>query len=177
MANQNADLAKIIESAQRLGVEIEEAEALQWLTSMAAHQDSAQITMDTRSGVFGHNITMLDFSDKELEYFKRIGKIVEFEDIPGEVETALALSGSAAQSKIQSYPGDCDYFERINILAKTKEAACTILARIMKEKAISHMQGPTYQLIEVKFGSYKQDIVIGNREYKTGSRFHGSQIR
>jgi hypothetical protein len=168
-----------MDSAKRLGVEIEEEEALQWLTSMAAHQESGQITMDTRSGVFGHNISMMDFSDKDLEYFRRIGKIVEFEDIPGKVETALALSGSSAQSKIQSYPGDCDYFERINIIAPTREDACTILAEIMRKKALDFRQGPSYQLIEVKFGSHPQDIVIGNREYKAGSpvSWKGDQIQ
>ena len=60
--------------------------------------------------------------------------------MPGVVETALALSGSAAQSKIQSYPGDCDYFERVNILAPTREEACQILARIMREKALSRLR-------------------------------------
>ena len=110
-----AELARILESAHRLGVEVHEAEALQWLTHMAAAKEGEEITFDKRTGVFGHNISMLDFSDQELEYFRRIGRIVEFDDEPGVVETALALSGSAAQSKIQSYPGDCDYFERINI--------------------------------------------------------------
>ena len=166
---KHADLKRIMESAKRLGVEIEEDDALQWLTNMAAYKESGQISMDTRSGVFGHNITMLDFSDKDLEYFRRIGKIVEFEDIPGKVETALALSGSSAQSKIQSYPGDCDYFERINIIAPTRDAACDILAQIMRDKAIEYMRGPNYQLIEVKFGEHPQDIVIGNREIKAGS--------
>jgi len=166
---QQADLERIMESARRLGVEVEEEDALQWLASMAAHKGSEQITMDTRSGVFGHNITMLDFSDRELEYFRRVGKIVEFEDIPGKVETALALSGSSAQSKIQTYPGDCDYFERINIIAPTRAEACSILAEIMRKKALDALQGPTHQLIEVKFGSHPKDIVIGNREYKAGS--------
>jgi hypothetical protein len=122
---------------------------------------------------------MLDFSDKELEYFRRIGKIVEFEDIPGKVETALALSGSSAQSKIQSYPGDCDYFERINIIAPTRDEACDILAKIMRKKALDYIQGPNYQLIEVKFGEHPQDIVIGNREVKAGSpaSWHPAQIK
>ena len=43
--------------------------------------------------------------------------------IAGKVETALALSGSAAQSKIQTYPGDCDFFERVNIIAPTRAEA------------------------------------------------------
>jgi hypothetical protein len=116
--------------------------------------------------VFGQRITMLDFSPQELEYFRRIGKLVEFEDVPGTVETALALSGSSAQSKIQSYPGDCDYFERVNIIAPSRDEACQILAKIMREKALGMLQGPTYQLIEVKFGSYPEDMVIGERQVK-----------
>jgi hypothetical protein len=136
---------------------------------MASAKESDEITVNTRSGVFGHNISMLDFSDKELEYFKRIGRIVEFDDIPGQVETALALSGSSAQSKIQTYPGDCDYFERINIIAPTLTEACKILAKIMREKALSMAQGPNYQLIEVKYGSYPEDMVIGDKKVKGGS--------
>lgn len=163
------DLERIMESAKRLGVEIEEEEALQWLTSMASTRDDDSITMNTRSGVFGHKISMLDFSDKDLEYFKRVGQIVEFADVAGQIETALALSGSSAQSKIQSYPGDCDYFERINIIAPTREEACNTLARIMMEKALNSLHGPNYQLIEVKFGSYPADMVVGEQKNRAGT--------
>jgi len=163
------ELERIVASARRLGVEVEESEALQWLTQMAAEKGMDEITVDTRAGVFGHNITMLDFKNDELEYFRRIGKLVEFEDIPGQVETALALSGSSAQSKIQSYPGDCDYFERVNILAPTREEACRILGGIMREKALSTRKGPTYQLIEVKLGSYPEAMVIAGRPVKAGA--------
>ncbi|NTV35896.1 MAG: hypothetical protein HGA53_02990 [Anaerolineaceae bacterium] len=168
-AKPEAELARILESARRLGVEVNEADALQWLTNMATTKDGDAITIDSRSGVFGHNISMLDFSQQELEYFRRVGKLVEFDDVPGVVETALALSGSAAQSKIQSYPGDCDYFERINIIAPSREEACQILSRAMREKALSTVQGPTYQLIEVKYGSYPEDMVIGDRRCKSGT--------
>ncbi len=167
--DQQTDLHRIMESAKRLGVEIEEEEALQWLTSMASTKEEDDFVATSRSGVFGHKISMLDFSDKELEYYKRVGHIVEFDDIPGQVETALALSGSSAQSKIQSYPGDCDYFERVNILADTREEACQILSHIMLEKSTSFMQGPNFQLIEVKFGSYPMDIVVGDQKFKSGS--------
>jgi hypothetical protein len=136
---------------------------------MATEKKGDEIVYDSRTGVFGHNITMLDFNDKELEYFRHIGKLVEFLDIPGQVETALALSGSAAQSKIQSYPGDCDYFERVNIIAPTREEACQVLARIMREKALSTVSGTTYQLIEVKFGSYPEELVIEGKHMKAKS--------
>ncbi|MCD6576776.1 MAG: hypothetical protein J7K66_02025 [Anaerolineaceae bacterium] len=170
MKNQEKDkqLEQIIQSAQRLGIELDQEEALSWLTAVAMAQGTDDISVDIKSGVFGHKVTMLDFSPEELAHFRRIGRLVEFEDIPGEVETALALSGSAAQSKIQKYPGDADYFERINILAPTKEKACTILARVMKEKVRSALKGDTYQMIEVKLGSYPQDVVVNGKHIKSG---------
>jgi hypothetical protein len=163
------DLERIIQSAQRLGVELDEADALQWLTAIGASQDDDDIIVDVKTGVFGHRVTMLDFSADELEHFRKIGKLVEFEDRPGIVETALALSGSAAQSKIQTYPGDADYFERVNIKAETKEAACSILGDIMREKALSKLKGPTYELIEVKLGSYPFEIVKDEHNIPAGS--------
>ncbi len=167
--NANAELTRVIESARRLGIEMDEADALQWLTAMAAAHAGGDVVVDTRTGVFGHKVTMLDFSPAQLAHYREIGRLVEFADVPGVVETALALSGSAAQSKIQSYPGDCDYFERVNILADTREQACAILARIIREKALSAIKGATYQLLEVKFGSYPFEIVKNGRAIKKGA--------
>jgi hypothetical protein len=163
------DLSQIIDSAKRLGIELDEAEAMQWLTAMAAAEGMDAITTDERTGVFGSSIVMLDFSPQDLAHFREVGRIVEFDDEPGVVETALALSGSAAQSKIQSYPGDADFFERVNIIAPTREEACAILARIMRQKALSKLRGPTYQFIEAKFGSYPFDMVKEGRTLKAGS--------
>jgi hypothetical protein len=168
-AKASVDLTRIVESARRLGVELDEADALQWLTAMAATQADGDVVIDRTAGVYGHKVSMLDFSATQLEHFRAIGRIVEFQDEPGVVETALALSGSAAQSKIQTHPGDADYFERVNIKAPTMEEACRILARIMREKALGMVKGPTYQLIEVKFGSYPFDMARGERAVKAGS--------
>jgi hypothetical protein len=162
------DLDRIIESAQRLGVELDEEEAIQWLTAISASKQSGDVTVDTRTGVFGHAVSMLDFSPEELDHFRKIGKLVEFEDETG-VETALALSGSAAQSKIQTYPGDADYFERINIKADTRHEACKRLAGLIRQKALDALTGPTYQLIEVKFGSYPQDVTRGKTHHSQGT--------
>ncbi len=112
---------------------------------------------------------MLDFSPHELAHFREIGRLVEFQDEPGVVETALALSGSSAQSKIQTYPGDCDYFERVNIIAKTRQEACQVLSRIMREKALNSLKGPTYQLLEVKFGNYPSDGIRGEQSIRAGA--------
>src|SRR4030042_640129 len=163
-----ADLARIVESAHRLGIELDESEALQWMTAIASFDSSMEISVDADSGVFGNKIVMLDFSSQDLAHFREIGRLVEFKDQPGVVETALALSGSSAQSKIQTYPGDCDYFERVNIKAPTREEACHILAQIMREKALNTLKGPTYQLLEVKFGNYPFEVVRGDRSIHAG---------
>jgi hypothetical protein len=167
--DKRQDLTQIVESAKRLGIELDEEEALQWLTAIAVAQDGQDITVDVKSGVFGHKVTMLDFSPEELAHFRRIGELVGFPDTPGKVETALALSGSAAQSKIQRYPGDADFFERVNIIADTKEDACAILADIMREKVKSTRKGETYEMIEIKFGSFPQDVKRGETLIKSGS--------
>ncbi|NOR83490.1 MAG: hypothetical protein GQ526_08365 [Ardenticatenales bacterium] len=168
--SEKESLARVIESARRLGVELDEAEALQWMTAIAASPPGGDdVVVDVRTGVFGHRVTMLDFSPEDLAHFRDLGRLVEFEDRPGVVETALALSGSAAQSKIQTYPGDADFFERVNIKAETREEACRILAEIMREKALNTIQGPTYQLIEVKFGSYPYDVVKSGGLIKAGA--------
>ena len=163
------ELEQILASARRLGIELDEADALQWLTAVAVSQKESEVVFDTRQGVFGHKVTMLDFSPEDLDHFRKLGKLVEFKDIPGKVETALALSGSAAQSKIQTYPGDADYFERLNILAPDRETACEMLADLIRTKALETRQGPTYQLMEVRFGSFPEEAVIDGRRMEAGS--------
>ena len=167
--NPTKDLKRILDSAKRMGVELDEEEALQWLSAMAAQDGAGGMVHDARTGVFGHKVSMLDFSPDDLEHFRKIGRLVEFADQPGRIETALALSGSAAQSKIQTYPGDCDFFERVNIIAPSKMEACHILAEIMRTKVIDTLKGPTYQLIEVKFGSYPVDTVKNGELQRKGT--------
>lgn len=150
-----------------MGVELDEAEALRWLSAMAA-DTGGEIVLDARSGTFGHRVSMLDFSPANLAHFRAIGRIVEFEDQPG-IETALALSGSAAQSKIQTNPGDCDYFERVNIHAPTRAEACRLLGELMREKALATERGETYRLIEVKFGSAPVEVLRDGKLIARGS--------
>ena len=161
-------LAGMIESARRLGVEIDEAEAAQWMAAMEAEALGGDVVVDVDSGIFGHRVSMLDFTARDLARFRAIGEIVGFPDRPPEVRTALALSGSAAQGKVQSFPGDCDYFERIHITAPSREAACAILAREMRDKALATRVGPTFRLWEVKFGSYPFEAERDGRPVHAG---------
>lgn len=163
------DLQRIIESAARLGVELDEKDAAQWLDVMNTGFDEDEIVVDAKRDIFGHKVSMLDFSDVELARFRALGALVEFADEPGRVETALALSGSSAQGKIQIYPGDADFFERINIKAESREEACAVLARLLRDKALNTMSGLTYQLMEVRFGSFSEEVIRNGEHLKAGS--------
>jgi hypothetical protein len=161
-------IARVIDSAARLGVELDETEAREWIDAMAAEATGGDVVVDVDSGVFGHRATMLDLSPSDLERFRSIAAIVGFENRPN-VVTALALSGSAAQSRIHSYPADADFFERIHITADTREEACAILADVIREKALATMAGPTHRLWEVKFGSFDTDVVKDGKKIGAGS--------
>ncbi len=159
---------KMLESAARAGIELDEEEAIRWLDAVAAQTDDRFVSIDTRNGVFGHRIAMLDFQDGDLNHFRRVGSVVEIPDQEG-VETALALSGSAAQSKIQTFPGDCDFFERVNIKATTFEDACARLGAIIRNKSLETAAGDSYRLMEVKFGEYPEDLYLGENAFRKGS--------
>ncbi len=168
-ADRAEAVARVIESAQRLGVEIDEQEAEDWVAAMASESAGGDLVVDVNTGVYGHRVTMLDFKPEDLARFREMAPIVGFEDRPPEVLTALSISGSAAQSKINTYPADCDFFERIHIKAPTREEACSILAAMIREKALATASGPGHRLWEVKFGSHPVEAKKGGKPVGVGS--------
>lgn len=165
------DIERIREAAARLGVQLDEEAAVQWLAAIAADAASDDHIVSHESGTFGHRVSMLDFAPRDLERFRRIGQVVEVTGPPEIAESALALSGSAAQSKIQSFPGDCDYFQRLNIKAPTREEACKVMADLMRAAARRAYTGDAFQFLEGKLGSYSVDCV-----HNGVARKHGSPI-
>ena len=168
--SSDADVARLVESAQRLGIELDAADTERWLAAMTKAEgvETSDIVIDEKDGVFGHRVSMLDFSPSDLARFRRIGEIVEVKGPEGVVEGALALSGSAAQSKIQTHPGDADFFQRLNIKAATRDEACSILAMVMKDHVLAHESGPTYQFIEAKWSTFAFDCVHRGEPQKKG---------
>jgi hypothetical protein len=162
-ADYDAAIAKIVESAQRIGVELDEKEAREWVDAMANEEAGGDLLVDVNTGVYGHRVSMLDFAPADLARFREMGKIVGFDDRPPNVLTALSISGSAAQSKINTFPADCDFFERINIKADTREEACAILADMIREKALATASGPGHRLWEVKFGQHPVEATKGGK--------------
>jgi hypothetical protein len=161
-------ITRVIDSARRLGVEIDGGEAREWIASMAAEAKGGDIMVDVDTGVFGHRASMLDLDPADLARFQKIAPIVGFENRPG-VQTALALSGSSAQSRIQAYPADADFFERINIQALTREEACRVLGDVMRDKALATMTAATHRLWEVKLGTWDADVTKDGKPVKKGS--------
>jgi len=162
-------IERVVASATRLGVELDEREAAEWVAAMETEASGGDLVVDVSSGVYGHRVTMLDFKQEDLARFREMSTIVGFEDRPPQVLTALSISGSAAQSKVNAYPADCDFFERIHIRADTRKEACTILADLIREKARATAVGPTHRLREVKFGSHQVAATKGGSPVGAGS--------
>jgi hypothetical protein len=162
-------IARVVASATRLGVELDEREAAEWVAAMETEASGGELVVDVDTGVYGHRVSMLDFLPGDLARFREMATVVGFEDRPPQVLTALAISGSAAQSKINAYPADCDFFERIHIRADTREEACAILADLIREKAVATASGATHRLWEVKFGTHQVAATKGGSPVGPGS--------
>ena len=159
--------ARLIESAEQMGIEIDREEAERWIAAMSA-ESFGSVTVDVNTGVYGHRVTMADHDSGELDRFRRLAAIVGFEDRPPVVTTALALSGSAAQGRIHRFPADADFFERVHIRAETREHACRILAEEIRGKALRTLRGEGHRLQEVKFGSWPEEGTVDGAAVKRG---------
>lgn len=162
-------VGKIIEAAGKLGVEVDETDTVHWLTAVAASSSApGDLSVDARSGIFGHRITLLDFDPEVLARYRRMADIVEIPDRPG-VETAISLSGSAAQSRAQLFPGDADFFERVNIRTDTREDACALLGQVIRQKALDMFRGEDYELVEVRWGSFQETVIRDGEKLEAGA--------
>ena len=117
-------IARVVASATRLGVELNEDEAAEWVAAMETEASGGDLVVDVDSGVYGHRVTMLDFQPEDLARFREMSTIVGFEDRPPQVMTALSLSGSAAQSKIQRVPGRLRLLRACPHPCRHREEAC-----------------------------------------------------
>jgi hypothetical protein len=147
------EVAEIVAAADRLGVELDAAEALQWIVAVSAAEREAAFAQDSQSGIFGHRISLMDFDPADLEYFRRLAQRVRLARGPG-VESAIAIAGSSAQGKVQLFPGDTDVFERINSRANSETEARQTLRRLMRETALRAFSEQEIVLLEVNFGVY-----------------------
>jgi hypothetical protein len=154
-------------TAERLGIEADAEAARRWMLAVSSSEDTDQITADVSSGIFGDRVSLLDFDTDDLERFRRLIPIVRLEPRP-ELESAISIAGSAAQGKVQVFPGDADFFERAHIRADDEEQAKSILRDIMKATAERAAAQPDVVLLTVDVGAYPEAVVERGRKKKAG---------
>jgi len=152
------EVNKITAAAKRLGVEVDAQKALQWMVAVSAAEREGAFAQDAQTGVFGHRISLMDFDQGELDYFRRLARRARAARRPN-IESAIAIAGSAAQGKVQLFPGDCDFFERINIKADTLDAARQTWRGVLRETALRAFTEPDIVLTEADFGVYTQPVI------------------
>ncbi len=140
--------------------------AKDWVAEL--EEQAALSLRQTDSGVFGLEEVVADFDEAEIERLRVIGEAIGTPPRPG-VKSAIALAGSAAQSRFQLYPGDCDFFERVHIQATSREEAIGILLSTMIETVGRVFTHPHLQFAEMKMGLHPKDSRRGEETYKTGT--------
>lgn len=148
---------ELARAANQSGIELDAQDAAQWRMAMSA-ADRAALKQDAHSGVIGSHAALLDFDPDDLAYFRRLAQHVRVVAHP-QVESAIAIAGSAAQGKVQLFPGDNDFFERVHIHAANAEEARAILREVMRATALRAFSEPDIVLVEVNFGVYPFDAL------------------
>jgi hypothetical protein len=143
------------QAAAKLGVEFDAQGARQWMLAVSAGDRDAPIVRDAQSGIFAHRIALADFNVADLDYFRKLAQRVRLERRPN-VESAIAIAGSSAQGKVQVFPGDADFFERVNIKAADLEGARATLGELLRATALRALAEPDIVLVEVNYGVYPE---------------------
>jgi hypothetical protein len=149
-----------IETARRVGIEADADEARRWMVAVAASAGDGRDRNSTESelGVFGDRVSLLDFDPRDLAHFRALVPLVRVEPTPG-IESAIAIAGSAAQGRIQPFPGDSDFFERVHVHADTEEDAKRIFRAALRATALRAASQPDIVLIEVDLGEYPEPVM------------------
>ena len=145
-------LDPLAEAAARLGIEHDRAETARWMAEIS-RAGRATLAEDPAAGVFGHPLSLADFDAADLPVFRALAAHVRAEPRPA-FESALAIAGSAAQGRIQPFPGDCDFYERVHLRAASLAEARAILADVVLATARRVIAAPDAVLVEVNFGVY-----------------------
>jgi hypothetical protein len=138
----------------------------EWVKEL--EEQAALSFRQTEGGVFGIDAVVADFDEDEIQRLRIIGEAIRTPERHG-VRSAIALAGSAAQTRFQLYPGDCDFFERVHIVASSREQALAMLASTMIETVGRVFVHPNLQFAELKLGLHPKDSRRGNETYKAGS--------
>jgi len=154
------------ESGTPQSIEFDAEEARTWMLAVAAG-DATALTVDDDTGLFGSRVALLDFDADDLERVRRLVPSVRIAATPG-MKSAIAISGSSAQGRIQLFPGDTDFFERVHIRASDEATAHALLRDAMHRTAIRAFAEPDIVLVETNLGVYPEAVDERGRKKDAG---------
>jgi hypothetical protein len=153
-------------------IEFDADEARRWMLAVAAG-DATALTVDDATGLFGSRVALLDFDAADLDHVRRLVPSTRVAATDG-MESAIAISGSSAQGRIQLFPGDTDFFERVHIRAPDEATAHAILREAMHRTAIRAFTEPDIVLVETNLGVYPEAVDERGRQKAPGDSIEWS---
>ena len=155
-------MAEVIAALEAAGLDLDEADR-RWLAGIAAAAATpGEFVVAADEGIGGHELALLDFDPADAAALRRLGRVIAVPAAP-DIRTALAVAGSAAQGRIQPYPADIDFFERVHVLASTREAAQRRLAELVRSDALRIDSLPGFDLEELYFGRLPAHLTDASR--------------
>lgn len=147
-------------------IEFDAEEARTWMLAVASGDPTA-LTVDDDTGLFGSRVALLDFDAADLDRVRRLVPLVRVAPTPG-LQSAIAISGSSAQGRIQLFPGDTDFFERVHLHAPDEATAHRLLRDAMHRTAIRAFAEPDIVLVETNLGVYPEAVEERGRAKEAG---------
>ncbi|GMU78904.1 MAG: hypothetical protein AMXMBFR46_16970 [Acidimicrobiia bacterium] len=147
-------------------IEYDATAAQTWMLAVASGEATA-LTVDDDTGLFGSRVALLDFDAADLTHILGLVPSTRLAPSP-EIESAISISGSSAQGRIQLFPGDTDFFERVHIRAPDEASAHRILREAMHRTATRAFVEPDIVLVETNLGVYPEAVDERGRKKAAG---------
>jgi hypothetical protein len=167
--DEDARLDEVIDTASDMGVEVDVEEARRWMLAVAAGGDTGTIAVDPSAGIFGDRVTMLDFDPDDLDHIRRLVPHARVETHPAAV-SAVAIAGSTAQGRVQLFPGDVDFFERVHIRAEDESQAHQVLRDVLRETALRALGEHDIVLLYLDVGIFEEPTRENGRTRDAGAK-------
>src|SRR5262245_23606716 len=102
----DAVIDDLVETAVRAGIDLDREAAREWLRAVADASATPGEYARSLDGQFGgHELALIDFDPDAASRLREIGRLIATPTV-GDVTSALAIAGSAAQGRIQPFPAD-----------------------------------------------------------------------
>ena len=164
-AHVSAKVEAVIAAIEAAGGEVDE-DGMAWVAAAVAAA-AAPGEFSISAGVGGHELALLDFDPESAGRLRRLGEAIGTAPAP-DVGVALAVCGSAAQGRVQPFPADVDFFERVHVVAATREEALRRLGEIVRATVERVEAEPGFALEEVYFG-HLPDHLVAAQPHRIGS--------